>query len=299
MRKLVCLATFLFLAAALNAQNWCPPGATWKFDTGSPWGASQHRIEYIEDTIIDGYVAQRLGQSGILTDLWGIDTLINTVGIDFFTRTNGDVVWEYNGTSWDTLYWFSAVPGDQWSAIEFLNSGACPTAKWVVADTFTTNVYGIPLHALDLIGMDDDWQWGQTTIIERIGGEGQAIFPAQTLCGGIVECYCNRLCYSDQDINPNSSCAITLRVDELGLAASQLGLFPQPASDKVQISSTNGKPITQLLVSDARGKIVLTETTNRTGHYTLAVDQLPAGYYVLLATDMTGAASAVPLVIAR
>ena len=299
MRKLLSLATLLFLAAALNAQNWCPPGATWLFNTGSPWSTANTLVEYVGDTTIDGYAAQRFDQFMRITQDFGSQTTINTQGPEFFTRNNGDVVWEYNGTSWDTLYWFSAVPGDQWSAIDQLSTGTCPTAKWVVVDTFTTNVYGIPLRALDLIGMDDDWQWGQATIIERIGGEGQAIFPAQTLCGGIVECFCNSICYSDQDINPDNSCQLTLNMDDEVVSSEGIKLFPQPANSDVQISSATGKPLIQLLVTDARGKMVLNETINNAEYYTLSVEQLPAGYYVLRAKDVMGAVSAIPLVIAR
>ena len=301
MRKLLSLATFLFFVSALNAQNWCPPGAAWIYDTGNPWVDSKTYIKYLGDTVIEGYVSQRFDMTVLTTEIMGNDTLINTHRPEFFTTTDGDVVWEYNGTTWDTLYWFSALPGDRWTP--FWPYGQdCPDSYWLVTDTSTTVVDGFPLRTLSLIGTDGDFEFNSgETIMERIGGNiGGEHFPGHASCSIIYECYCDRICYSDQDIvPPNGSCALTLNVHETLLPTTDLTVMPQPANTHVQISSTKAKPLKQLLVYDASGKIVLNETISNADRYILAVEQLPEGYYVLRATDVTGAVSAVPLVIAR
>lgn len=299
MKHLNCLLVTLIVTNSINAQNWCPLGATWIYDTGSPWSASNTLIEYVGDTVIDGYAAQRFERSNRITLIMGFDTLIDQQGPEFYTRTNGDVVWEYNGTVWDTLYWFSAVPGDRWTPFwPYMQD--CPGSYLLVIDTSTTVVDGIPLRTLDVLGTDGDIEFTFGAIMERIGGEfGGANFPGMASCSIIAECYCNRICYSDQDINSNIGCQLTLNVDEAVLPSFDLGLFPQPALDNVQISSTNANPLTQLQVTDARGKVVLNQSTNKAEQHTLAVEQLPAGYYILRTIDVTGGMRSVPLVIAR
>ena len=78
-------------SALASAPAWCPPGASWVYDTGNHWFASQTRITYVSDTLVDGFQAQRLDRS---TQLVQQGSLITTSSVGFVTRTNGDVRWE-------------------------------------------------------------------------------------------------------------------------------------------------------------------------------------------------------------
>ncbi|HPF66299.1 MAG TPA: hypothetical protein PLC20_01365, partial [Flavobacteriales bacterium] len=84
---------------SLVAQSWCPPGAQWIYDAGSPWITALEQLTYSGDTIVDGYPAQRIDRVYQQTSPMNVVASWNP----FFTRTNGDVVWEWNGTEWDTL----------------------------------------------------------------------------------------------------------------------------------------------------------------------------------------------------
>lgn len=50
------------LAFGSHAQSWCPPGATWTYEydlvLGGYYGVQ--RVEYVGDTLLGGYTAQRL-----------------------------------------------------------------------------------------------------------------------------------------------------------------------------------------------------------------------------------------------
>ena len=117
--------------------------------------------------------------------------------------------------------------------------------------------------------------------MERIGGNlGQFNLPGNVGCYGISECNCYRICYQDQDISTNGSCELTLGVNEIARSFLALSLYPQPANDKVQITSTDHVAITRVSVTDAQGKIVMNESLTRTENHTLLVDHYRLGVRV-------------------
>lgn len=111
-------AGFFLLPQNTHAQSWCPPGATWIYNTSDPMlGVSFEGFNYVGDTVLDGFVSEHIARTGVMTVIWGIDTLIISHGPDVVTRTEPDIVyyWLPMSQEWDTLHWFGAVPGDKWT----------------------------------------------------------------------------------------------------------------------------------------------------------------------------------------
>jgi len=285
-------ASFLFGALWLcgsdaSAQSWCPPGAHWLFDTGSPWSTVQTLRTYAQDTVIDGYTAQRIDYSFRLIEFGGIDTLIEAIGTAGYTRYEEEVVDERVDGGWDTLYWFGAVPGDEWAPSEPVEN-ICGQVFHVL-DTSSTIIDGVQLRVVS----GEMREAGASievpfSITERIGGGwGGSIFPWLPTCG-IIECYCALLCYSDQEIatSPGGECEITLSAAEAGGNTVQR-LFPNPGTDRFTIQWNTPGPTT-IQVRDAMWRIV------RTGRYTntsITVDASawPPGLYHVVVSDVAGA----------
>ncbi len=274
------------------AQSWCPPGARWKFDTGNPWTASQVLCNYVGDTVIDGNDAQQIEQVFQLTQHFGTDTLIQHNWGSRFTRTNGNVVWEWNGTVWDTLYWFSAEPGDEWQPFWAFGE-VCPDHVIHVVDTSTVVVDGVPLRSLSV----EVWEagvsmgvWGSIT--ERIGGFGGNVFPGLPPCGGIYECFCSFICYQDQDINPDGDCVLPLTVgvhEEVpALNDQDLIAYPDPGDDILHITLSSAPASWTLAMTAISGEVVL-RSSGRGSAMQLNTSGLASGSYVLHVTTGNGA----------
>lgn len=281
------LPLLLFAAnLACTAQSWCPPGAQWVYDVGDPWISSSLQLTYTTDTIVDGFPAQRIDRTYQQTQPMNVITSWDP----FFTRTNGNVVWEWDGTTWDTLYWFSAVPGDHWQPF-WPYQEDCPDHTWQVLDTSTSVVSGVPLRTQLLELTETGIPTGQTlTIRERMGGGGGFGFPGIPPCGAIYECYCTFSCYQDQDIVPvGGPCALSLSAPTLMDRDQGLQVFPNPASDVVSIVLPYGTSMQRVEVLGMDGRLVRTlQPDHGTSIFPLA--GLNAGLYLLRAFDDNGTA---------
>ena len=102
MKKLIVLIYFLPLLSL--AQNWCPPGAQWVYNTGDAILVANTLIQYAGDTVIDNYPAQRLDQNTRYTYWVTGDTLFDLQGPSFFTRNE----WRCGG-EWTVAVWDSCI----------------------------------------------------------------------------------------------------------------------------------------------------------------------------------------------
>ena len=115
MRILIALASLLPFCA--SAQSWCPVGAEWIYHPPFGWPATGFsRISYTGDTLVGGSMGQRLS-SEFAVQYWGDTTTFQSfIPAAYLTSVSGGLVrlWSFTTESWDTLYWFSAQPGDHW-----------------------------------------------------------------------------------------------------------------------------------------------------------------------------------------
>lgn len=214
----------LTAATLVQGQSWCPPGARWKFDTSGLDGSSESFLAYVGDTMVDGFSAQHISVVGAITLLFGSDTLIVTDQPAVFTRVDDDVVFDWDYSDWDTLFWFGAVPGDEWQP-HWSFGWECPDRVLHVLDTSTILIDGLALRQLDV---EVYWSGVPTGIVssitERIGGGS---WQSQPPCGA-AECACTMICYQDDDIShPIDSCEFVLGVHSGVSAIGQLSLFSE------------------------------------------------------------------------
>lgn len=291
-----CTQLLILLASGLasTAQSWCPPGAQWIYNVSDPWINARAQFTYAGDTIVDGHLAQRI--DGVYQQTFPMNVVSDWSPI--FTRTNGDVVWEWNGAEWDTLYWFSAVPGDSWQPFWPLWD-YCPDHAWRVLDTSTTVVSGIALRTLLLEMTAEGEPTGQTQMIyERLGGGIGLSFPRMHTCEFINECFCTFQCYQDQDIIPQGEpCALPLGL----LERYDLGpiILPVPASETLTVRMPNQSRLEVVEVFGMDGRKFLSMTQGIGPTTTLDVQQLPNGMYVVHARTGNGLYFTKPVVISR
>ncbi len=285
MRCSAALIAMLRVTCSLG-QAWCAPGATWTYGSGESGDQClpyQARFVFVGDTVVDGFQAQRIDRFSQV--VWQ-GTLISSSAIAGVTRTNGDVVWDWNGSTWDTLYWFSAVPGEQWRQWPFAEN--CPNYAWYVLDTGVVVLDGVSLRTVSAEVRVSGIPTGQAvTFTERIGGGGGSIFPfpGSGPCEGVFECVLGFICYRDDELNDGSDCELTLGVpDPPGI--STVSVYPNPGNDllwivwsKVQISSVE--------IKDAQGRSVFI-ATGATTNAPIDVSALANGAYTVHVRGASG-----------
>lgn len=137
----------VLISVTAQAQSWCPPGATWTHEYADALGGyfGVQKVEYVGDTILGGYTAQRLEQTHVVAPS-GSTNYASYNSFSLFTRSDSAVVFIWDGVgAYDTLFWFGAEPGDQWRAPGWPDDG---NIVLTVSDTATVDVDGVPLRRL-------------------------------------------------------------------------------------------------------------------------------------------------------
>ncbi|MBL7985810.1 MAG: hypothetical protein JNM91_12465, partial [Flavobacteriales bacterium] len=154
------LAVSLFIVSSKSeGQVWCPPGAVWNYNIQSFMVEGCETRTYAGDTLLDGRSAQHIHVDKIVMNY--LSMTLDTLETDFYTSQQDGVVLAWNtlggNTGWDTLYWFSAVPGDRWyppGADDFC-TGQEPWGMLEVGDTGSVIASGLPLRYLDVSYVDE------------------------------------------------------------------------------------------------------------------------------------------------
>lgn len=276
--------TILLLAigSQASAQQWCIPGAEWTYGFANQQASGITRAWYAGDTLVGGYMAQRIDQTVIAYQpSWPFGQAFTQQLDPLHTRVANGVVHPWNGSNntYDTLIWFDAVPGDHWQV---------PHSDWAqfdVLDTGTTVVEGIPLRYLVVeepivMGVID-------TVRERIGFDYFYLDPMQSL---LIDWTTVMLhCYRDDDILEfhgsywQQPCDFTVGVDE-HIAAGGLPT-PNPGSDHFTLPLPNG--LHSIEVFDATGRRVLATSSNATAAR-IDTEVWPAGTFLVRIIDAQG-----------
>lgn len=286
----------LFIPLFLSAQIWCPPNASWKWNTSSFEREGRTERNYVGDTLIDGRTAQRIHVTGFTVNTIGTaDTLLFDQYRYTSTETDMVLVWSiWNGpVEWDTLYWFGAVPGDRWYAPG--DDGECgpyPAGMHQVMDTATVIIDGLSLRELSLVAIDElGTPSGDTlTLTERIGlTNGSFNFLSGCIPTSVTE---TLLCYTDEGINlvtPAGELSCSSLVGILPLDDDLLiHLFPNPGSESFTVQLPFGPY--QVDVIDQNGRLV-SHGTVIGGSSKVDTQLLAPGVYFIRATNAQGVRS--------
>lgn len=279
MRGTFCFLIMLAGLPAVKAQIWCPPGAEWimKPDFNLPMSGNS-RVYYAGDTVLGGIPGQRLGAETFFVN-WG-DTVIQNseVATGMVTSSTADVVsvWSIDSLTWDTLFWFSALPGDRWQAPHLHIVPGNPT-EWIeVQDTATVVIDGMPLRQLNVVQVcEGNWppDWGGQ-ITERLGYWTPFNFP---LSCGTASGFWELVCYNDSSISytTGSGCDFLLSVQEP--PAAPIVILPNPGTDHFTLELPPGAHMIE--VFDALGQCMLSERS--AGKMTVNTGSLEKGIYLV------------------
>ncbi|XOV67233.1 MAG: hypothetical protein ACFHU9_16580 [Fluviicola sp.] len=208
--KTILLLLGLSISTFSQAQVWANPGAIWHYDFGLFWGGL-YTIEYVGDTTILGYDAQRMHalRQTIYPQQNGTTVIGETYTHDYFTRHSGDSVFWYSENQFFLLYDFGAAPGDTWTIQQTSNPDfMCDSNAIVeVVDTGSVQINGMNLRYIDMryvqggLGMSG-------RAVERIGmvdpynPEISFLFPRGQNCDStiVVDFWLYNLrCYEDDN----------------------------------------------------------------------------------------------------
>jgi hypothetical protein len=278
------LFSLVLLPVLAVAQSWCPPGATWTFGyTDILGGVIGHaRVDHTADTVVGGMPAQRLevraNAYSYPTQAYWNET---PMGI-YFTTGTSDVVqlWNPNEAAYDTLFWFSAVPGDRWSVP--WTYGGVP--DFLVLDTLWTTIAGLQLRQV-VVGLDTPGPEPIDTLTERLGfmeifiNAISPMFLVDQPFGGLR-------CYSVDDLQWTDpewpyGCTSLVGLGEPG-PTSTLAPFPNPGTTHFTLDLPPGTNTFTLF--DATGRMVLHQRT-ADARPVIATEALPAGLYRISVCD--------------
>ena len=273
---------FVLLPLLAPAQPWCPPGAVWTFEYTNILGgySGVQRVEYVGDTLLSGFTAQRLDQTDVVAP-WGTSNYTVYPSLPLFTRHDNEVVfiWD-NNSAYDTLFWFGAAPGDHWNAAGWPDGS---NIMVTVMDTATEVVDGVPLRRLvvePIPGSPVD------TVYERIGGLQLHINAFNWYVTDVP--YDGLLCYSDQDLDYTamgvSDCGYTLSVQDRPGAQSTVP-SPNPGTTHFTLDLPQGPHTITLF--DAPGRKVLQQRTSD-ARPVIVTEALPSGSYRVTVRDAQG-----------
>ena len=297
MKKLFFIATFIFVTSTSSSQVWIDQGAEWTYHFiyyGVPhtiWG--HDRIFYSSDTIILGKTCQVLETHHyewyqayyMPSPVGGLYILPNR-----YTYMSGDTVYYWNDNKFDILYNFNAIVGNNWD---------------VGVDTNTTTNCSKSIQHVTQTGTDtinsglEDWLYIEHDSLASVSLQGKAykrfgsenyLFPVPFFCQSNTTWWPFELrCFSDNSFslyNPsNYGCYSTVSVGELN--KNNLIVYPNPAKDKITFMTSGLKHDITIQVYNLMGVIVLKEISFVTGNedYTLNIEDLPTGIYLISVTD--------------
>lgn len=153
LKKLLIVFLISITSAAVTAQVWGHPGATWHYSYGL-FSGGLSTIEYTSDATILGYPSQQLNvvNQDIYPQPDGTTVLGPSYNLTYFTRYSGDSVFWYAEGEFHLLYDFGASIGDSWALHETVTPmfSCDPTSVIEVTDTGTLTFNGMTLRYIDL-----------------------------------------------------------------------------------------------------------------------------------------------------
>lgn len=272
------------------AQQWCSPGATWYHEETeyAMLGYDSYvETRYTGDVLFADSLCQRLSYTVFTyhepsqmtyTPEWG----------DFHTITTAGVVYLWEQTRFDTLYYFAAGPGIHWGLPS--PSDMAGELRVTVLDTGRAFIDGHDLiyQVVQVTDEDGGVYFPADTIFDRFGplhmysimGYSQGLL----IDGG----FHSLRCYSDDEM---SYTRVEGRCDiGLGIAAPPqqrtVTLYPDPAFDRLWLVGLHADVPLRMAVYDMQGGMVLWETILPQAG--LNVSQLAPGLYFIVIPTQDG-----------
>ncbi len=275
---------------AIQAQQWCPPGAEWRYTAAFCAGACNGyvRMSSAGDTTVQGQPCTRIERVRSYTAYLDPTVLTDTLS-ELYTYSETGIVWMFDPqlNAFDTLYDFNASPGDSWQLIH-LPEYSTGSDLLTVLDTGHISIDGqllrwlsVEYHFQGATGNNPPYL---DTLMERIGSNTYYMLPydfpngfLDGQEGGFFRCYSdNTISYQSPTVQ---SCDLPLGISEEHDTRPMILLYPNPGTDRLTIRMRVGEKLQGVLVRDALGRICLHETPPVEHEIVLDTERLPHGCY--------------------
>jgi hypothetical protein len=269
MKKSLFILGFILFFINANAQKWALPSSTWV--TGSAQTSFVvYTTQKVEgDTIIDGINCKRIGNS--------------TPPI--FTYESNDTVYFYLDGKFRSTYYFNATIND---TVSFYNAnyknGLCSidSIVYAVVDSIGSinvgNKFLKKFHC-SIIADSSVLEWNDFNYTEFIGSN--YIYP-YLYCPNFFDQESKGICdYGDstiQDFYVFKNNCVGVSIDELENQNNQISIFPNPASDFLNVQLDFNTESHILTIRNTMGQIVQ-EFTITQGENSLDISYLSSGIY--------------------
>lgn len=257
------------LLPGLNAQNWFPPGATWHYN----------QIEFLEGESYTRFeITEEITHNGRKLKVIEGSCHCGSGSQYVFEEEDRVYLYDIKQDTFHLLYDLNLLPGDT------LVIKDLPTFSgegiFVIDAVSEIQSGSETLKVQHFTTLTDEYAWGNM-FIERIGSNG-CFYPQISFCdpstGGIR-------CYEDAAtglINfqiPERSCTYITSGIEDRQPESGITLFPNPATDLIQLSAI--QPMQQLVLFNQLGMTLIRQPAWHQTVMELNLNALPAGLYHL------------------
>lgn len=293
MKKLNLLLPFILIAICSKGQH-IAPNATWCYYFESFYQFSYTHNVYTGDTLINSLPTKIINATTRHYE-YDQNMIVHQTGLStkkFYYRESNDTVWEYYNGQFYIDYIFNALPGDSWPTANNSSNINCANAYMHVIDTTSTNYNGVHYPGLKLrkIACGQGWpvyNSGEETVYYQLGPQHVSFSPNNWPLVDSTITYCaSEYFISHYDsYNPmpgeqGGYCKFNaVGIDENSVLPV-LTLYPNPANDRLYITTgqTNGSQTLQIV--NSLGQIVYLKTT-RNGIIDIDITTLPQGVYTL------------------
>lgn len=291
-----CLFLVSLFVSKVNAQTWCPPGATWNYTISTifPTVVGYQQVRYIDTIRLNGKLCQKLQSRNYETWVsWGNSH--QESGFTFYTHLeNGILSYQSAPNRFDTIADFNARPGAHWYAYAYQGTTYTPTyiPRMVVKDTGHAVVNGVNLKYLQ-VGFGDSLSVFSASftpylhrIYERMGDVSQFMymvcpqnFPDWRDGNGNFSCYWDDTfpIYSLPGMKCNYN---TVGIKEVAADKGTL-FYPNPSNG---LFTVHAEADCQFFVYSATGDLVKTIPWNASS-MVFDLSDLPNGIYFVKSSE--------------
>lgn len=299
MKKLLLSFTLFALCYSSQAQNFCPPGATWYYRNFNPNIATYFdgtlKLSYTGTATVNNVACKLITGTFYGRSQWqDPNTYTVTNYVTYRTYEANNVVYLFNVFTqhFDTIVNYNAHIGDSWSYVlynSFCDDQHIARSKVTVYDTGHVVINGVSLKKLVVSPLSTP---SPSVILERISCMPGFLFMKQD-CDQDGSTLGDFSCYSDSTFPTYSKPGIvtcifnTVSIQEQTLASGYVKLYPNPSNGAFTVELTQACTIE---VYNNLGAPVRQSIDANEGLADVSLNDLPAGIYYLKAFNAKGSA---------
>ena len=296
MKKYLIIGLIL-ISSNIFCQVWIDQGAEWHYNYSSIGGGGFIKINYINDTIIDGHNCQKLVPERYL---FTVDQYYNIIFLGTaylqprFTYSSGDTVFYYNNNQFYVLYNFGAQVGDSWSLGVDTNQMMCDSSYTYVDSIGTIDINSQTFRWISLSGVDNSSVVLRGKAIERFGSASGYLFPVEDNCDSNIVFDFDDIsfgCFEDTSFSLYNvtleDCEYLLSLSEITSQEIKSVFYPNPTKGIIRIENSELR-IQDISVFDIYGREVSVNWSLSLSKCEIDLSPYPKGLYLIKLTTAKG-----------